>query len=279
MSRLTLGFLDFETTGPDPETAHPVEIALAVASLSDPADQPPEVILDARCRPPVPIPPDATRIHGITDEDVADKPPFEAFVPRLVAGLARCDLLVGYGLDYDVAVLGHRVPADAFAHPPVLAEPGRTVDLLWAAKWWYRTLQSRELGPLCRALGIPHQAHRALDDALASLAFLRRLVDDRRCDPFDPVASLADPIAWARAEWDLWRWYFFDRGGGIQLGFGKYRNTRLADVDPTYLRNMLGWVDPPLPTAVRAEIEVELARRAAGTTAATTRDAAFKARG
>ena len=45
-----------------------------------------------RVNPGVPIPPEATAIHGITDDDVADCPTFRAIAPSLVRFLDGCDL-------------------------------------------------------------------------------------------------------------------------------------------------------------------------------------------
>ncbi|OAI54381.1 hypothetical protein AYO44_03675 [Planctomycetaceae bacterium SCGC AG-212-F19] len=81
--RLTrqLVVLDLETTGISAKTDRIVEVA-AVKFLPD----------GERCRyhrrinPGVPIPPAATAVHGIRDEDVADCPPFEAIASwRIVA--------------------------------------------------------------------------------------------------------------------------------------------------------------------------------------------------
>ena len=68
-------FFDLETTGIDPENDRIVEISCLRVS--------PDGQREAKTRlinPERPIPPEATAIHKITDDDVRDAPPF-----RLVA--------------------------------------------------------------------------------------------------------------------------------------------------------------------------------------------------
>jgi len=58
-----------------------------------------------RVNPTVPIPEDATRVHGITDADVAAEPTFAAIARELSGFLEGCDL-AGYNVDrYDLPLL------------------------------------------------------------------------------------------------------------------------------------------------------------------------------
>ena len=58
-----------------------------------------------RVNPGVPIPMEATTIHGISDDDVADMPTFRAIAPGLARYLDGCDLC-GYNiLKYDLRLL------------------------------------------------------------------------------------------------------------------------------------------------------------------------------
>src|SRR5947209_8755061 len=63
-----LAVLDLETTGTDPQTARIVEIS--VLRLTPPDDR---VQRTRRVDPEIPIPAEATAVHGITDADVADE--------------------------------------------------------------------------------------------------------------------------------------------------------------------------------------------------------------
>ncbi len=68
-----LAFFDLETTGLS--TASDRIVELAVIRISPPGD-----VLEAvrRFNPEMPIDPEATAVHGISNEDVADEPPFGA---------------------------------------------------------------------------------------------------------------------------------------------------------------------------------------------------------
>ena len=61
--------IDVETTGIDPREARIVEIA--VVTVDALGESEPVVAYHQRVRPDIPIPPDATKVHGISDADVA----------------------------------------------------------------------------------------------------------------------------------------------------------------------------------------------------------------
>jgi DNA polymerase III epsilon subunit family exonuclease len=100
-SLLNEGFvaLDLETTGLDPRRDDIVEIA-AVPFI----DARPQHAYVTRVNPGRPIPSDASRIHGITDDMVVG-------APRIAEALAELDdicrgrLLVGHGIGFDLSVL------------------------------------------------------------------------------------------------------------------------------------------------------------------------------
>jgi DNA polymerase-3 subunit epsilon len=58
------------------------------------------ILLDTLVRPSGPIPPEASAIHGITDEHVASAPAFPDIYPQLVALLVGRDV-VAYNASFD----------------------------------------------------------------------------------------------------------------------------------------------------------------------------------
>ena len=80
--------LDLETTGTKVQTDLIVEISL-LKMLPDGANQ----IKTRRLNPGIPIPAEATAIHGITDADVANEYSFRQIARSLVAYLDGCDLI------------------------------------------------------------------------------------------------------------------------------------------------------------------------------------------
>lgn len=91
-----LVFLDFEGTGTDPHSERIVE-----ATFFRLGEEP----FTTRINPGIPIPPEATAVHGITDEDVRHAPSFAMLAPRIQALIAGATL-VGYNLRrYDTVIL------------------------------------------------------------------------------------------------------------------------------------------------------------------------------
>ena len=95
-----LAVIDLETTGTDPRVDRIVEISvLKVAPGHEPDHR------TRRVNPGISIPPEATAIHGITDDDVADMPTFRAIAPGLARFLDGCDLAGFNILNYDLRLL------------------------------------------------------------------------------------------------------------------------------------------------------------------------------
>lgn len=89
--------LDTETTGLD-DGARIVEISITTATG--------DVLLDTLVNPGVPIPAEASDIHGITDEMVAAAPPFSEVVAELCEAIKGKRVLI-YNLSYDLARIEH----------------------------------------------------------------------------------------------------------------------------------------------------------------------------
>ncbi len=95
-----LVFFDLETTHLDINLARIIEIAMIKLY----PDNRTESYL-SRVNPGIPIPSEATRIHGITNLDVMDKPSFRDIARDVYSVMEHCDL-AGYNLiAYDLPVL------------------------------------------------------------------------------------------------------------------------------------------------------------------------------
>jgi len=96
----TLAVIDTETTGVDPQKDRIITFAVLYITPTNTVSRS-EIMVN----PGIPIPPEATEIHGITDADVADKKPFSAYAASLLENLSLCDLC-GYNLiNFDVPLL------------------------------------------------------------------------------------------------------------------------------------------------------------------------------
>lgn len=150
--------LDTEATGTYPARDFIVEIALVKFHPDGRRD-----VFQRRIRPPVPIPADATRIHGISDADVAGLPPFASVAREIADFLAGCDL-AGYNIEgFDLPILQIE-----------LARAGIEFDAsgvsVLDAQLVFHKEESRTLSDAMRLyVGRPHEhAHSALADAEAT---------------------------------------------------------------------------------------------------------------
>jgi DNA polymerase-3 subunit epsilon len=189
-----IAVIDFESTGVDPATCMPVEIAAAVfdfagerAAGRDPAT--PVLTWSKLLDPGVPIPPEATAVHGITDEMVQGKPTLERVLPELaevIDGAVPC----AYNAPYDKRILQRFT-----AHPDVPAfDPAISwidVFVIVAKHDRYTPGSGRlKLEPTCARWDVHIEgAHRALADVLATGALLHRLLERGAVKPC-PLGTL-----------------------------------------------------------------------------------------
>lgn len=97
---LTTITLDCETTGVDVTNDRVIELALSIRRGSSHSQ-----VKVLRYNPQCPIPADATAIHGITDDDVKDELPFYVGVQTLREWLMQADIIAGYNVGFDLAIL------------------------------------------------------------------------------------------------------------------------------------------------------------------------------
>jgi len=93
-------FLDLEATGVNVATDRIVEICLIRCS----PDGSTTTLLE-RVNPSIPIPAQATAIHGIRDEDVNDKPLFSKLAPALSKFISNSDLSGYNAIKFDIPLL------------------------------------------------------------------------------------------------------------------------------------------------------------------------------
>lgn len=95
-----LVFFDLETTGINIIKDRIVEISFLKVHPNGNEDG-----KTRRINPEMPIPPESTKIHGITDEDVKDCPTFKEVAKSLAAQIEGCDL-AGYNSNrFDIPLL------------------------------------------------------------------------------------------------------------------------------------------------------------------------------
>ncbi|OII64328.1 hypothetical protein BJP40_00160 [Streptomyces sp. CC53] len=180
--------LDTETTGLDWD-AKIVEI-----SVTDGAG---DLLLDTLVHPGVPIPEEATEIHGISDEDVKDAPGFGTVLPRLTKALEGRRVII-YNRVYDTGVLAYELDRHHQEHSPTLpgVEPLRPYERHPAVAEWMDAQQWERCAMLAYAVHVGEWSdywggwrwqrlgggHRALSDCRTVVQRIREMAE--RPDPF-----------------------------------------------------------------------------------------------
>jgi DNA polymerase-3 subunit epsilon len=225
-----LAFFDLETTGIDPTRDKIVEICVVRVSPGGVRDT-----RSFRINPGRPIPPDATAVHGIRDEDVKDAPAFRDVARDLLTWLADADL-AGFNVHrFDVPLL-EREFRDAGLD---LALAGRSVvDVMTI----FHRKEPRDLSAAVRFfLNREHAgAHGAEADVLAALDVL----DAQLARYADLPRAVAELHAWAHpvpAGAVDRGGKFVLREGEIVFAFGRQKGKALREVARVQ-RDYLEWI-------------------------------------
>lgn len=105
--------------------------------------------------------PDAVRVHGITDDFLADKPHFAAVAGELVTFLAGAEVLI-HNASFDLAFLDAEL--ERLGLPPTAQHVGAVTDTLHLAREMFPG-KSNSLDALCKRLEVDN-SHRELHGAL-----------------------------------------------------------------------------------------------------------------
>ena len=158
---------DFETTDDDVATCGVVEIGAARVVNGEIVDR-----FHTLVNPFRPISAKATQIHGYTEVDVKDAPPFNAVLPQFLAFVGADVLIAHNGQHFDIPVLKRLAAGD-----PAVANLA-FYDTLLLARSLSRDRATQE--ELAHRFGIDSgRAHHALDDAVTLAQVYRELEKQR----------------------------------------------------------------------------------------------------
>ena len=173
-----IAFIDLETTGRDAALDRIVEIGVVLGVRGEILERHSWLVNPGR-----PIPPEVTAVHGIKDEDVADKPSFAEVIGEILGKLGGA-IPAAYNANFDRAFLFAELDRAAVRPaepPPAVRREVDWVDPLTFARELYKHEESRALGEMATRLGIElTRAHRATDDAEAALRVLYAIAKDAR---------------------------------------------------------------------------------------------------
>ena len=227
---------DLETTGTDPATDRVVEIAVLRVETDG--------TRSARARrvnPERPIPPEATALHGIRDEDVQDAPTFRQIARSLLGWLDGADLAGFNILRFDLPLLERELRDCGL-------DLGRAERRVVDAMAIFHRKERRDLSAAVRFyLGRDHEgAHSAQVDVEAAAAVLEAQL--LRYE--DLPRSIGDLAAWIGPERGegAERTKFTFRDGVPVFAFGRHLGRSVDEVAreaPDYLRWLLAADFPP----------------------------------
>ena len=233
-----IAFFDLETTGLNIMHDRIVEVSVLRINVNGTQEQ-----RTWRINPGIPIPPETTAIHGISDADVANEKTFKQAAPEIAKFFGGCDL-AGYNiLKFDLPML-----VEEFIRAGVNFDPKdrQLIDVMnifmkmepRTLKGAYRFFLNKELD----------NAHSANADTFATYEVLMAMLDrykDTEYTDFKGVTS--KPIVNDMTELaqfsshhqnaDLMGQIVYDEQGKAVFKFGKHKDERVEDVfrkEPQY---------------------------------------------
>lgn len=227
-----LVFFDLETTGLDMKNDRIIELAfIKWTPHGDVLER------ERRFNPGMPIPPEATAVHGISDADVEHEVPFCRTAKSLVDMLEGCDL-AGFNVRrFDIPMLVYEFERCGVDFS---MDGRRVVDM----QNIFHREERRDLSAAARFyLGREHEeAHTALGDIRTSAGVLAAQLERYPHLPreLDGLHAYCEEYSPTRTEVDRW---FGPEDDGRPFRRGKHKGTAIATVaveSPDYLQWMLG---------------------------------------
>ena len=159
--------IDLETTGLSPHRHKITEIAAVKVLGDDIIDE-----FQTLVNPETSIPRFITKLTGITDEMVCDKPTIQEVLPSLKEFIGDC-LIVGHNISFDYKFLQENF----WRHENFLLT-NDTLCTMKLARRIHSELPSKKLGKICEHYGLVNeQAHRAMSDVKATHGILNLMLD------------------------------------------------------------------------------------------------------
>lgn len=165
--------LDTETTGLD-DKAEIIEISAI--------DQDGTILIDTLVKPTMPIPTEATKVHGITNEMVADAPSWPEIHDEVISLFSGAPVVI-YNKDYDLRLINqtaakHNLSSKYLCHDLYLSSHCAMLEYAQFYGEWaeYKTQykwQSLIKAAQQQSIELDGQAHRALFDCRMTLEVIK----------------------------------------------------------------------------------------------------------
>ena len=216
---------DLETTGIDIAKDRIVEISMVKVMPNGE-----EIVKTRRINPGMPIPPESTAIHGITDEDVKDCPKFKEIAKSLAAQIEGCDLAGFNSNRFDIPML-----AEEFLRAGVDVDLNRRkfIDV----QTIFHKMEQRNLTAAYKFYCNKDlaNAHSAEADTMATYEVLKAQLD-RYPELENDVNFLSKYSSFTNNVDFAGRMVYNEKGQEV-INFGKYKGRLVEEVlksDPSY---------------------------------------------
>ena len=225
-------YFDIESTGVETETARIIELACIKYNVDGTQEQ--KTIL---VNPGVLIPIEASDVHGITDEDVKDKPFFKQYAQAIRNWFEGCDL-AGFNSDnYDIPLLSaefERAGLEGINWNPNLLDVMKLYRLLYpnTLSEVYKRLTGKEL----------EGAHGALADISATKEIADILIPKLRETTEDNLETVLDVDNFMQGEKkrvDLSGKMYKDADGVVRWNFSKNKDKAVL-IDSGFINWFMG---------------------------------------
>jgi DNA polymerase III subunit epsilon len=235
-----LAVFDLETTGTRIGRDRIVQIAI-VRLKADGTREKYQTLVN----PEMPIPTEATAIHGISDLDVAFAPRLQDIAEEIIGQMAGCDLCGFNVLRFDLPFLSEELLRVGHAWDTAQL---RVVDV----QRIYHRMERRDLSAAVKFfLNKEHAgAHDALADVEATADVLLAQLE-RYTELPKEIEGLGEFSGDRERAPDAAGKLRFDQNGNVCLGFGKYANWTLENIgrhDPGYMQWLLTKAELPAST-------------------------------
>jgi len=224
---MDLVVLDVETTGTDVDEDYICQFAAVKYVNNKQVDE-----LVFLCKPPVPIPTEASEVHGIYDEDLVKEKPFKDYAQDVVEFCKGCMIGSFNGKNFDMPLLDRELSESG--HENIFDE-----SIIYDAYPLYVEHNPRNLENAYRYYGCGEDlsgAHDALVDVLATGDIIIKQTE-KEGEDIHAVAEKTCPLPDKRVGFA--GKILFDEDNDPYITFGKYKDTKLKDMDVGYLSWML----------------------------------------
>lgn len=233
-----LAIIDLETTGINVATDRIVEISIVKINTDNTHE-----VFTRRVRPGIPISEEAQKVHGISEEDLKDKPPFNQIAQEVANFIGNADLGGFNAIKFDIPLLMEEfLRADS----DFSLRGRKIIDV----QNIFHKMEPRNLAAAYRfyCKNELRNAHSAEADAMATYEILKAQLDFYKETPFEeqdgkttyPIQNdiqMLSEFSFHNRNADLAGQIIFNELGEEVFNFGKYKGRLVEEVfrkEPQY---------------------------------------------